>query len=266
MKLELIILVLITFFALINSAFAQELDLEIDQNIFRPNDIIIINAKLKNPTYRQLELRAFLSTKEIADFPSMLKTFEINPLENKTITLLNTKVTESFPEGVYILTTSVYTKEFNLLLQKNLTFSVEGTKSLIDIILKSCEDQNCEKMKKIFSAKEKIYLNYRSDTPDLTINALLGYPDTTKHQVSLPFSFLPSQIGTYTLEVTAQKEGYLSTEKTIQFGVISGPLEDMGIRSYIGEVKFDYKMLIITIAIILIFLIIFFYFRLKTKY
>jgi len=74
--------------------------------------------------------------------------------------------------------------------------------------------------KKVFILNEDINLDYSSSVSDPNIKAALIYPDGETEEINLPSTITASQIGTYTLEITASKEGYKTITKTEQFGVI----------------------------------------------
>ena len=74
--------------------------------------------------------------------------------------------------------------------------------------------------KKVFTQGETISLDYSSDISNLEIDAKLTYPNKTIKQILLPSSILAEQIGTYSLDVLASKEGYKTVTKKEQFAAI----------------------------------------------
>lgn len=93
--------------------------------------------------------------------------------------------------------------------EKNFTIKTNPSFSF-DIIL----------AKKIFILKDTIKLDYNSEVSNPKITLTLTFPDKTTEQITLPYSFKPSQLGTYELEATASKEGYKTIKRKTQFGVI----------------------------------------------
>jgi len=83
-----------------------------------------------------------------------------------------------------------------------------------------CKDQLCSEKTKFFVVDEDIYLKYYSEVSDPVMNATLGYPNGTSQEISLPYSMKAEQSGSYTLEVTASKEGYKNASASISFAVI----------------------------------------------
>lgn len=100
-------------------------------------------------------------------------------------------------------------------------FTIQTTPSF-SFELKTCKDQPCAEKTKVFVQGESIYLDYSSSVSSPSITAVLTYPDGTSKQVTLPASFKANQIGTYTLDVTASKQGYKTQSMKEQFGVIEG--------------------------------------------
>jgi len=99
-------------------------------------------------------------------------------------------------------------------------FIVESTPSF-DFRILACKDENCIESSKIFLKSRDIYLNYDSDASNPTVSATLTLPNKNIQQLTLPTSINANQVGTYVLMATASKEGYKTTTKSIQFGVIA---------------------------------------------
>ena len=79
--------------------------------------------------------------------------------------------------------------------------------------------------KKIFLLNENINLNYESEVENPIIQTTLIYPNKQQNLINLPYSFKVDQIGTYSLEVTASKEGYKTKALKEQFAVIKKEAE-----------------------------------------
>ena len=114
------------------------------------------------------------------------------------------------------------TEPFEYTTSKN--FSIVTTPGFNFSVL-VCKDQLCIKKSKIFVKNQKIYLDYSSEVKNISINANLTYPDKTIKQLTLPTSIKAEQTGTYTLKVTASKEGYKTKALSTQFGVVEKEAE-----------------------------------------
>lgn len=99
-------------------------------------------------------------------------------------------------------------------------FIIQNADSEFDFDLETCKDSSCSEKSVVFLKNENMYLSYESSIDNPSINALLTYPDGKKEQIDIPSSIKAGQIGTYTIEVTASKEGYITAIDKVQFGVI----------------------------------------------
>ncbi|MBU2104729.1 MAG: hypothetical protein KKF67_03065 [Nanoarchaeota archaeon] len=95
--------------------------------------------------------------------------------------------------------------------------------------------------KKVFIKNENIDLDYESDVSGLDVYAILIYPDKKSKSITFSHQFKANQIGTYTLEVTASKEGYKTITKKEMFGVIKSEANIGG--EIIGKEKDESKNL-----------------------
>lgn len=75
--------------------------------------------------------------------------------------------------------------------------------------------------KKVFLLNENIQISYTTDVANPIVTATLTKPDGTTQPLTLPTTIVGSQIGTYTLDVTASKAWYKTVNVGEQFGVIA---------------------------------------------
>ncbi len=101
----------------------------------------------------------------------------------------------------------------------NKSFDI-ATLPQINLTLNACKDSSCSNPARVFVSGDKIYFDY-SSLQGASISATLGLPDGSLKTVDLSSPLEVSQTGTYTLDVNASAQGYESSEKQIQFGVIS---------------------------------------------
>ncbi|MFH1641524.1 MAG: hypothetical protein ABIC04_01360 [Nanoarchaeota archaeon] len=88
-----------------------------------------------------------------------------------------------------------------------------------------CMDLQCIEKSTIFIKNNEIYLNYESEVENPDIRATLTNPDGSKEQITLPHSVRADQIGTYTLDATASKDGYKTMSHHGQFTVLEKEVE-----------------------------------------
>ncbi len=74
--------------------------------------------------------------------------------------------------------------------------------------------------KTVFIQGESIYMDYSSDVEIPLIKTNLIYPDENEEEINLPFEMKLTQIGAYTVEAIASKEGYKDVFLSKQFAVI----------------------------------------------
>ena len=94
------------------------------------------------------------------------------------------------------------------------------SKSEIVVEVFSCKDQDCATKATTFVKGEKVYLSYSSEIADLSVTTTLTDPDDKTSDISLPYEFTPSLVGSYTVKLTATKEGYADKSVETLFGVI----------------------------------------------
>lgn len=129
--------------------------------------------------------------------------------------------------------------------------------------------------KKIFTQNQDIYLDYSSSIENPSLTSTLTYPDKSTEQITLPTSIPASKIGTYTLDVTASKEGYKTISVKEQFGVIEKQakikvvekpdLEEFRADEREKELKPVFIWLIVVVLIILIVFVIYFLIKRRGK-
>ena len=111
-------------------------------------------------------------------------------------------------------------------------FSIETIDSF-EFLVNICKDAGCAEKGKTFAQGEAIYLDYSSDAEGLSITASLTYPDNQVEDITLPKSITATQIGTYKVDVTAEKDGYRTVTLSEQFGFIeSGAADDIEIETF----------------------------------
>ena len=203
---------------------AQELELGINKYTFEPGENINITANISNPLPQELVFISILSYEGKSNFSPRAKSFIVSKFEEKTIKLYFIEVKDYFPSGKYSVIASLVQNE-NLLVSKNLTFEITNTKPSFEFEVMTCRDKDCSNKSKVFVKGESIYLDYVSKVSTPEVNATLSYPDKTIKQLTLPTSIKAEQTGTYTLKVTASKEGYKTKTLSTQFGVVEKEAE-----------------------------------------
>ncbi|MCK4589763.1 MAG: hypothetical protein KAT77_04920 [Nanoarchaeota archaeon] len=251
-KIIFIILFLLIF---INVVKAEELlTLNTAQPVYVPGDTILISTEVYNNNSYQIQaiLESLMSnqggTYPLGIIPHSLT---LDPYEKEELVLYNILVDENFISDLYRVSASLVINNERVA-TRSINFSITETLKEIEVDIKTCKDLACTEKSKIFIKNEKIYLDYYSKVPEPIITATLTLPDETTQQLTLPTSIETGQIGTYTLDITASKEGYKTLSKKEQFAVIEQEAQ-IGYTEVKEEVKWIKTLLIIlTITIIII--------------
>jgi len=87
---------------------------------------------------------------------------------------------------------------------------------IITITAQSCKDADCSQPLETFTKGEEIYFNIETNPADAKVTAVVQGETGT---IDLTEPFIPDEIGSYTIELTASKEGYSETTSKLSFVV-----------------------------------------------
>jgi hypothetical protein len=264
-KKILSLVAIIIFLLFVSKVNAQNITLSLDKNIYYPNETVTYLVSIKNEELTKVNFRIisyFISDDPSVEQIASSSLVEINPKQTENINF-SFPVYDDTPSGKYEARIAIY-KNLQLVSNTSKVFEIANTKKIIDINLKVCEDENCNRIKKIFLKNQNVYLDYNSKISEISVYTELTMPDKSTKEISLPTSIKADQIGTYSLKVTATKEGYKTTEKTTQFGVIE---KEAQIKTYEGVKPSQRNVEIIVVLVIIAIIVLgFLYFkRKKTK-
>lgn len=110
--------------------------------------------------------------------------------------------------------TQLFSEEFSIITNPSFSFDINLYKEAL-----------CTQKSKTVVLNEDIYLDYDSEVDEPEVKTTLTFPDKTTQEIILPTPIKTSQIGTYTIDVTASKEGYKTLTKKEQFAVIEKQAE-----------------------------------------
>ncbi len=117
---------------------------------------------------------------------------------------------------------------------------------VITITVQSCKDADCNQPLEAFTKGEEVYFNVETDPADASVTAVVHNGGTETIDLTEPFK--PEETGSYTIELTASKEGY--SEATSEL-------------SFVVEAKSGVSPKIIIVILIILGLAGFIYYRLK---
>ncbi|MFH2028114.1 MAG: hypothetical protein ABIJ08_03175 [Nanoarchaeota archaeon] len=98
-------------------------------------------------------------------------------------------------------------------------FKIE-TKPSFNLEFNTCKDKSCTIPSNIFLQNENIYFNLNMDVENPVFNARLTYPDGTTEGISRTDSIKADQLGKYSIELLASKEGYQDISQKLEFEVV----------------------------------------------
>lgn len=94
-----------------------------------------------------------------------------------------------------------------------------------DFSLKICKDALCSFKSLIFLPQEELHIKYSSNENNINVETFLTYPDGTKSFITLPFKTDNLQPGTYSVESTASKVGFITRSQNYDFIVVQKPVK-----------------------------------------
>jgi hypothetical protein len=87
----------------------------------------------------------------------------------------------------------------------------------IEITVQCCKDADCNQPSETFTKGEEIYFEVETDPADADVTAVVQNGGTETIDITEPFKL--EEVGSYTIELTASKEGYSETTSELSFVV-----------------------------------------------
>lgn len=256
----LLVAILLAIFPVVCSA--QEITVTTDKDIYYPGDEILIINKVKNTAdiATGLTIETRVSGVGFTYYPTVMRSgIDLRAGQEEEIQF-SLYVIDTMPAGQYQVTSTFLDEEVPIE-EATCVFEVTGTLRIIDLELLTCRNQSCDNQATLFYKGEVVYLNYMSSVEGLSTEATLTLPNETQRQIEMPSSYSPKRSGTYTLRVTASKEGYKTLTKEVEFGVL-----DEEIRVLEGEsAAFPTRYVIIGVAAVAVAIAFFLGIKLKKK-
>ena len=215
MKKIICILIYILYLNLVSAVISIDINIP---SSFTTGEIISFRYTLISDTNQKIVFTPY----------SFCQNTPVSFLQQNTISLIagqpytNTYTDITITEDIEPQTCTAYVQIISPIPQiASKNFSIVTNPSF-DFSIKTCKDSACIQKSKIFIKNENIYLNYDSSVAQPSITAKLTYPDKSQKSINLPTTIKAEQIGTYTLDVTATKQGYKEMTLKEQVGVIEG--------------------------------------------
>ena len=238
MKTKIILTGIITLLLALHFISAISVDIEVNPT-FNTGDKISFSYTILSETAENIEYTSYVSCPSAPQAPLIIKNAALEP--NVPFTETHTYMSKVAEYVESQECRAVVWIEKPEQVSKEEYFNIE-TKPSFDLNILTCKDVDCNETTKVFVKGESIYINYDSEISTLLIITTLTYPDGTSQQLTIPTSIKAEQVGTYSLEVSASKQGYRTMTESIQFGVIE---EEPNIPytsvSEIGKSEFSIK-------------------------
>ena len=201
------------------------LSIIIDKTSYGLEDTLNISAVVRNinPSRQEAKIETLLRNKEgtspLAVIPSA---FFLEANELKIIPLYLQPIKDTLPFGNYTMTARLFSSS-TLISMQEISFFVEGLKPLQGAV-SLCKDERCTQESRVFAKGEQIFISF-SSPQNASVSAKLIAPAQTTKEIALPVVLTADSVGSYTLEIAAQKEGYQTLLQKEQFSVIEQPIE-----------------------------------------
>lgn len=218
-KAFLILAVLIFSFSCLNPVTGAALNIDLNaEDEFSPGETVSFNYTISSDAERTITYKAEIECDMPIPQPT-LKTVDIGPENSVKSELIGSQVTENTRNQVCSAQVSILSPAK---IEQEEEFRIR-TKPGFEFKLRVCEDASCANETKIIYKNRKTYLDYTSKVSNLSVEANLVLPNDEREGISLLASRKLSRVGIYTLQATASKQGYKTTQDSTQFAVIDKP-------------------------------------------
>jgi len=196
------------------SASAQSINIELNQQIFKPGEKIEAKVSFTNPTEKQLKGQLTLSFTSLnPDFvpTPLVEEFDLKAKERSKTFVFDMTVDEWMPEGAWQAYAEVRNEEQKLLAKAYKGFAVRGTKKAIKAGVSICSSEDCSERKAVFTKGETVYVKVNSDIAGLEISSTVKTPSGEIESLSFEnnlASFKSEETGSFSLWINFAKEGY----------------------------------------------------------
>ncbi|MBT3303976.1 hypothetical protein HN592_01905 [Candidatus Woesearchaeota archaeon] len=223
MKKILLLTLILVFICPVN-AF---IDVSLDSESFGLGDEIVLVFNLYS--FNEDVSLKYDVTVDCPQLPTAMLVDEVSVVE--LVANVSSKVNYSYYNVIEDTEPQVCKAFFNLVEPNKYTVTREFeiiTDPSFDFNIKLCTSESCEVESKSHLKGGEVYFDYFAMVSEPLITASLTYPDSSIKSITLPSSINAKQLGTYTLKVTASKDGFKTVTDEEQF-VISDRLPNIGL-------------------------------------
>jgi len=260
LKKTIIIVLLVLNILITQYASAHVFRITSNKTTYTPEDEIIIKLEVKNTQTFKNKFDVYMRiTEENSRSPPLFKYYPITllPDESTNITY-RTNVSEYMVNGNYTVHAYILEDGF-ITYEDTKRFSITGLPEIMDVEILLSNKSDFSILKDVFLTTQRIYIGYRASTGGINVRCTLTHPDNSSEDIIIPCSIICNQTGLYSLDITAEKQGYRNITKTMQFAVIEKTIyheeEAKLTETHIITHHIEITIIIIMIIIIIILIL-----------
>jgi hypothetical protein len=219
-------------------------DVNVDKDRYGPGESVRLKGTFRSTAAEPMRLRVhtLLKTEATEEFPVGIVPHEVivPPNEETDALLEEYRVTDDFPPGQYSVQVGVEGGP-EAITFKEVGFVVEGTVKPLAIQAVFSRDREGRDRVKVYTAEDKLaHLRILSEVDDLTLRGELINPDGKETPIRFegPATALQlTGVGSYTLRLEAEAEGYKTVRRKLTFSVIQEKPEFGSFSKLKGRMK-----------------------------
>jgi hypothetical protein len=204
------------------AARAVGFSLQTAEQVYRPGDTIVVTAELYNDYESEVHvgLECLLTSQRKlgADRPVSYPV-ALRAGESRTVTLFEIYVTEDFPSDEYTVAVGLV-QDGVVGEETEITFLVQDTLEEMVVAVQVCKDGEREQESRVFVQGDDIYMSYESPVDGIEVVGTISFSDGPEEAIVLPTVLRAAEAGSYSLRVTASREGYKTSSERIDFSVL----------------------------------------------
>lgn len=217
MKKTILFLMMLACLSLASVTFT----VQSEKGLYNPGDDVLVHAYLVNKddsTFSGI-IYSTLVTEARGEEAIIPKEVYLGPLEKKSFTLYEFKVTDQYRPGEYTVTSNLVSNG-SLAGYSEDYFMINGTPMDMDVRVYSCTDSTCSNETALFLSGQSAYIMFNSTESDVQCSAKLTSPTGSTASLTLPATATLSEKGTYKLTATCTKQGFNQRTPSLTLSVL----------------------------------------------
>lgn len=216
------IVLLLACTLLVAGVQAVSMSIEVSQHTYGPGDTVLISAAFTSTENVRVDaiIDCLITGRKESAIPVFTsRSLTIPPGGGERVTVYQEEVSATTLSDEY---TAVCTLNVDGIVEdrKDATFIIEGTLDEFSYTPLLCQDSECSRESLTFLQGDMVYIRYFSSISGISVRGSLTSPDGKARQIVLPAEVRADQTGTYTLALSASKQGYKEMSTRTQFAVL----------------------------------------------